>query len=386
MIVHGRPPTRPPQREPAGSRSRRDDRRADRRRPLAQARPARARPSSRGWRPSPSSTHLDAVGPSRTSARAWRGCAGSTLVTPSRIVQANSSRCSVGTSSAALGRSASISAAASAVAGPGELAGQGQLAVALDGARTSASASRREPFEVGELGPGPVRVDVEQPLRQLGLDGDHGERVAEDVVQVAGEAGPLVLNGQLGVLLVRPDQVDVARIIGRMPNTASDGGARRRTPSPSRAVPARHRLAEQDDREPAISQRRTRPRRRTGTASSAATAHVDRGGRPDLADGDDHHARRARPATPSQAATADRGGGRDISGARSRRSRSQIEQVDRARRRPSATRPTTPATRVAVRATPARNGSTRKNSQMAANRRPAGDRRRAARRCTTAHG
>ena len=48
--------------------------------------------------------------------------------------------------------------------GPGQLAGQGQLAVALDGAAYVGQRVAREPLEVGELGPGPLGVDVEQPV------------------------------------------------------------------------------------------------------------------------------------------------------------------------------------------------------------------------------
>ena len=86
-------------------------------------------------------------------------------------------------------------------AGPGQLAGQGQLAVALDGAAYVGERVAGEPLEVGELGAGPLGVDVEQPVGELGLDRDDGQRVAEDVVQVAGEPGALVLDGELGVLL-----------------------------------------------------------------------------------------------------------------------------------------------------------------------------------------
>ena len=133
-----------------------------------------------------------------------------TLVTPSRTVQANSSRSSDGTSSVEFGSSASISAARERDPRPGQLAGQGQLAVALDRTAYVGERVAAEPLEVGDLGAGPLEVDVEEPLGELGLHRDHGERVAEDVVQVAGEAGALVLDGEAGVLLLGVDQVDVA--------------------------------------------------------------------------------------------------------------------------------------------------------------------------------
>ncbi len=64
--------------------------------------------------PTPSSRTSARVGVSRTS-QGWAPECRITLVTPSRTVQANSSRSSVGTSSVELGSRASISAAASAV-------------------------------------------------------------------------------------------------------------------------------------------------------------------------------------------------------------------------------------------------------------------------------
>ena len=143
-------------------------------------------------------------------------------------------------------------------AGAGQLTGQGQLAVALHGAAHVGQRVAGEPLEVGELGPGPLRVDVEQPVGQLGLDGDHGQRVAEDVVQVAGEPGALVLDGERGVLLVGPHQVDVAR--HHLPD-AEHGDATR--PRPRRrcrpGCPSRQGGPEQ--RRP-----RRRPARTSGTA------------------------------------------------------------------------------------------------------------------------
>ena len=146
---------------------------------------------------------------SRTSQRRAPECR-ITLVTPSRTVQANSSRSSDGTSSVEFGRSASISAAPERDPRPDQLAGERDVAVALDRAAYVGERVAAEPLEVGDLGAGPVDVDVEELLGELGLDRDDRERVAEDVVQVAGEAGALVVDGEAGVLELGVDEVDVA--------------------------------------------------------------------------------------------------------------------------------------------------------------------------------
>ena len=125
-----------------------------------------------------------------------------TLVTPSRTVHANSSRRSLGTSSVEFGRSASISAAASAVRARGQLAGQGQLAIALHCASYVGERVAGEPFQVGDLGLRAGGVDVEQALGELRLDRDHGQRVPEDVVEVAGEPVALLGDREPAVLVV----------------------------------------------------------------------------------------------------------------------------------------------------------------------------------------
>ena len=84
------------------------------------------------------------------------------------------------------------------------------LAVALDRPAYVGERVAAEPLEVGDLGAGAFDVDVEELLGELGLHRDHGQRVAEDVVQVAGEAGALVVDGEAGVLALGVDQVDVA--------------------------------------------------------------------------------------------------------------------------------------------------------------------------------
>ena len=46
-------------------------------------------------------------------------------------------------------------------------------------------------LDLGQLGLGALGVDVDEPLGELGLDRDHGERVTEHVVHVAGHPFPL---------------------------------------------------------------------------------------------------------------------------------------------------------------------------------------------------
>ena len=96
------------------------------------------------------------------------------------------------------GRSASISAASQRRPGPRQLAGQGELAVALDRPAYVGEGVAAEPLEVGDLGAGALGVDVEELLGELGLHRDHGQRVAEDVVQVAGEPVALVVDARAG--------------------------------------------------------------------------------------------------------------------------------------------------------------------------------------------
>ena len=128
-----------------------------------------------------------------------------TLVTPSRTAHAKTSRMSLGTSSALPGRSASIPAERNDSARPGQLAGQGELAEPLDGAPDVHQRVAREALEVGHLRAGPGGVGVHQPPRQLRLDGDDGQGVPQDVVQVARHPVALLLDREPGVLL--PGQV-----------------------------------------------------------------------------------------------------------------------------------------------------------------------------------
>ena len=101
-------------------------------------------------------------------------------------------------------------AASQGGAGVGQLAGQGHLAVAGHGRADVGQRLPGQPLDLGDLGLGPVRVEPDQPAGQLGLDRDDGQRVAEDVVQVAGEPVALVLDRQPGDLLAGRGQLAVA--------------------------------------------------------------------------------------------------------------------------------------------------------------------------------
>ena len=112
-------------------------------------------------------------------------------------VQANSSRRSTGHVVGGVGQLGLDLGRRQRRSRPGELAGQGQLAVALHGAayvgQRVARASRSRSTSSARARSGSTSSSR---LRQLGLDGDDGERVAEDVVQVAREPGALVLDGE----------------------------------------------------------------------------------------------------------------------------------------------------------------------------------------------
>ena len=108
-------------------------------------------------------------------------------MTPSRTVQANSSR----RSPYGVGRVGQVGGDLGGGEGGarvGQLARQRQLAIAGHGAAHVGEGVAGQPLEVEHLRLGARGVDVHEPCGELGLDRDHGERVAQDVVQVAGEA------------------------------------------------------------------------------------------------------------------------------------------------------------------------------------------------------
>ena len=86
-------------------------------------------------------------------------------------------------------------------AGLGQLLREARLAVAAD---RLADLGQRPPgrrLDVAHLRRGPRRVALGQPARQLALQRDQRQGVAEQVVQVAGEAQPLLGDGEAGELV-----------------------------------------------------------------------------------------------------------------------------------------------------------------------------------------
>ena len=164
----------------------------------AQRRPDEAVPArSAGARSRPGPPRRRAISTpsfvSRTRTRSAPLCR-TTFVTPSRTAQASTSRRSAGTSSDRRRGSRRRCPRLQRRAGGGQLrrpaTPRGSPATA---ARTSASAWRAS-GSTSAISAGPARrvEPSDEPPGQLGLDGEHGQGVAEDVVQVAGEPAPLV--------------------------------------------------------------------------------------------------------------------------------------------------------------------------------------------------
>ena len=106
----------------------------------------------------------------------------------------------------------------------GQLAGQRDLAETTDRRPDVGQRLARKPFQVSDFRARPGRVDLDQPAGQLGLDRDHRERVAEDVVHVAGHPLALRRHRELGHLVARDHQLGVA--VEGQPH-AEDGERRR---------------------------------------------------------------------------------------------------------------------------------------------------------------
>ena len=107
-------------------------------------------------------------------------------------------------------------------------AGQLLLAASPRGTPRRCRGRRRappgQPLHVGDLGRRPRRVQRQQPAGELGLDRDHGQRVAEDVVQVAGGPGAFLGDRQPGDLVLgrgQPGVVSASRVTPNMANAAS---------------------------------------------------------------------------------------------------------------------------------------------------------------------
>ena len=123
-----------------------------------------------------------------------------TLVAASRTVQASTASTSGGSSTS--GRSIVVVDARGVERGARarELGVEHRLAVAADRLADLAQRVARDALDVADLGRRGLGVVGQPPARELGLDRDDRQRVAEQVVQVAGEALALVGHGQAGDL------------------------------------------------------------------------------------------------------------------------------------------------------------------------------------------
>ncbi len=86
--------------------------------------------------------------------------------------------------------------------GAGQLPGQRAFPEAGHGRTHLGQRVPGELVHIGDLGAGTSRVDLGEPAGQLGLDRDDRQRVAKDVMQVAGHPGALVGDGEVADLLV----------------------------------------------------------------------------------------------------------------------------------------------------------------------------------------
>lgn len=102
--------------------------------------------------------------------------------------------------------------------GPVQLGGQARLAVASDGLPDLGERLPAHRLDVTYLLQGRVHVPGRDPAGGLGLHDDHREGVAEQVVQVAGEAQPLLVHGGPGQFLP-----GVAELLDRL-RQGQDGG------------------------------------------------------------------------------------------------------------------------------------------------------------------
>ena len=170
--------------------------------------------------PTPVVDDLDRAADSRTVhdlAWEWR----TTLVSPSRTTQPNSSWWRGSTPSTAPGSSAVDAGRPQQLAPGRQFAGQAsppgswrRRPARRRGPAATVARPRRSPPDRGRVGYG------ELP-RQAGLDRDGGERMAQQVVQVAGDADALVLGGQPGHLGPGLGEGVVAADHPKKPNMAS---------------------------------------------------------------------------------------------------------------------------------------------------------------------
>ena len=94
----------------------------------------------------------------------------------------------------------------------GQLVDKRRLAVAADRLAHLAQRRARDVLDVGESRAARLRVGVQQPRGELGLQRDHRQAMAEQVVQVAREAQPLLGDGAPRDLAARLAQRHVGAI------------------------------------------------------------------------------------------------------------------------------------------------------------------------------
>ena len=152
--------------------------------------------------PSAASTRMLAA-----AASLWRR----TLVTPSRTAQRQDGvhrrRQALGAGST----SAAIPAAASADRAAASSHRERRLAVAADRLAHGRQRLARDPLDVRDLGRGPLRSVGSSAPRELALEGDDRQAVAEGVVEVARDPVALLGDGQRRELLARRPELRFAR-------------------------------------------------------------------------------------------------------------------------------------------------------------------------------
>ncbi len=111
----------------------------------------------------------------------------------------------------------------------GELGGEGDAAVARNGGTHLGERLTREFFDGADLLCSPPRIALAQAVSEPGFQRDRGERVPEQVVQVAGDARALVVGGQPGDLGAGLGQGDVglAQPIDGVGDDADNGNGER---------------------------------------------------------------------------------------------------------------------------------------------------------------
>ena len=149
--------------------------------------------------PTPSSmisTRTRTAGP-RTS---WRAQCRTMLVSPSRTTQPNSSWWAGSTIVHGAGQVGGDARRPQQLPPGGELAGERHVTVVGHGGAHVGERLPGQGLHLGDLLGRAGRVGLAEPGGQAGLHRDRGQRVTEQVVQVAGDPEALVLRGQGGEL------------------------------------------------------------------------------------------------------------------------------------------------------------------------------------------